>query len=364
MAHLGTKPADWDKYVKNNPNSATVDYVVENNVVDAPIYKNMSLNEVVMTVNTGQKLRITTNNFTQIGRSKYANVRVGSKSGLLRISFIRKPTGKGGADAEQRTLDFTVDQLRRLEEVANIGRGNTSGIDLLIPGIGMRLGITSIEKVPNRIHGREAKSDFVLKNALGRGVVYISHKDGDGPNAFGQYGGVSEVAGNIQDASLIYNNPEVQAYLTKLYRLYDDAVNGSRSIRNNPFSAEGRLMTAVSIPVQSSTLINQSVYGPDFGGSFGPDNVHLIGQGSFIFNPLINSDGDIYFRLSFSGHMSLNGQISKDFANDASGYRATIITTYRGGRPTQTPLGTVPLTRTAIYPKSYRASAINIDTLL
>jgi len=195
-----------------------------------------------------------------------------------------------------------------------------------------------------------------LKMHLGKGVVFISHKDGSGPKAFGQYGGISEVAGNIQDASLIYNNPEVQAYLTKLYRLYDDAVNGSRSIRNNPFSAEGRLMTAVSIPVQSSTLINQSVYGPDFGGAFGP--------GSFIFNPLINSDGDIYFRLSFSGHMSLNGQVAKDFANDASGYRATIITTYRGGRPTQTPLGTVPLTRTAIYPKSYRASAINIDTLL
>jgi hypothetical protein len=364
MASLGTKPADWDKYVKNNPQSGTIDYVVENNVVDAPVYKNMSLKEVVMNVSTGQKLKITTNNFTQIGRSKYANVRIGSQSGLLRITNIRKPTGKGGADAEQRTLDFTIDQLRKLEEVANIGRGNSSGIDLLIPGIGMRLGITSIEKVPNRIHGREAKSDFVLKNTLGKGVVFISHKDGSGPTAFGQYGGVSEVAGNIQDASLIYNNPEVQAYLTKLYRLYDDAVNGSRSIRNNPFSSEGRLRTAISYSIQSSTLINQSVYGPDFGGDFGPDNVHLIGQGQFIFNPLVNSDGDVYFRLSFSGHMSLNGQVQRDFANDASGYRATIITTYRDGRPTQTPLGRVPLTRTAIYPKAYRGSAINIDDLL
>ena len=364
MASLGTKPADWDKYVKNNPQSASIDYVVENNVVDAPVYKNMALKEVVMNVSTGQKLKITTNNFTQIGRSKYANVRIGSKSGLLRITNIRKPTGRGGADAEQRTLDFTVDQLRKLEEVANIGRGNRGGIDLLIPGIGMRLGITSVEKVPNRIHGREAKSDFVLKNALGKGVVFISHKDGDGPNAFGQYGGVSGVAGNIQDASLIYSNPEVQAYLTKLYRLYDDAVSGSRQIGNNPFSAEGRLMRAVSSPVQSSTLINQSVYGPDFGGAFGPDNVHLIGQGQFVFNPLINSDGDIYFRLSFTGHMSLNGQVNDDFANNASGYRATLITTYRAGRPTQTPLGSVPLTRTAIYPKNYRLSAININTLL
>ena len=129
---------------------------MENNVANAPVYKNSSLNEVVMFVNTGQKLKITTNNFTQIGRSKYANIRIGSKTGLLRITNIRKPTGKGGADAEQRTLDFTVTQLRKLEEVANIGRGNRGGIDLLIPGIGMRLGITSVEKVPNRIHGRES----------------------------------------------------------------------------------------------------------------------------------------------------------------------------------------------------------------
>jgi hypothetical protein len=61
--------------------------------------------------------------------------------------------------------------------------------------------------------------------------------------------------------------------------------------------------------------------------------------------------------------MALNGQVG-DFANDSSGYRATLITTYRAGRPTQTPLGPVPLTRTAIYPKSYRGSAINIDELI
>ena len=70
MASLGTKPADWDKYVKNNPQSSSIEYIVENNVANAPVYKNSSLNEVVMFVNTGQKLKITTNNFTQIGKRK------------------------------------------------------------------------------------------------------------------------------------------------------------------------------------------------------------------------------------------------------------------------------------------------------
>ena len=93
---------------------------------------------------------------------------------------------------------------------------------------------------------------------MGKGVVFISHKDGNGPNAFGQYGGVSGVAGNIQDATLIYNNPEVQAYLTKLYTLYNDAVSGSRQIRNNPFNKEGRLNDSCEFCCAKS-YINKSV---------------------------------------------------------------------------------------------------------
>lgn len=361
MATLGGKPADWVKYVANNPNSANTKFSIENGISNEPVYKNINLKEVVDYVNAGQEIKILSKQFTQVGRSKYANVRVNSKTGYLRITAIRKPTGRGGADAEQRTLAATIDTIKKLEEVAGIGGGNRVGIDILVPGIGMFLGITGIEKVPNRIHGREAKSDFKFKNALGGGVLYISHKDGTGPEAFGQYGGVSTVAGNIQDAAKIYNHPEIQQYLTKLYSLYADATGGTTRIKNNPFNKNGRLTRALYSLVKDPSLVNMSVYGPDYGNSFGPDNVHMIGQGQFIFNPLVNSDGDIYFRLSFSGHQSLNGQ-TQEFLDDNSGYRAVIITTYRTGRPTQTPNGTVPETRTAIYPRRYRQSAISIDS--
>lgn len=360
MAHLGTKPADWVKYVYNNPNSSNIKYPIENGISNEPVYKTISLKEVIGYVSTGVTVNIVSKQFTQIGRSKYANVKINGKTGYLRISAIRKPTGKGGADAEQRTLDATVSTIRKLEEAAGLGSGNRSGIDILVPGVGMFLGITSIEKVTNRIHGREAKSDFVFKNTLGKGVLYISHKDGNGPEAFGQYGGVSSIAGNIQDAGKIYNHPEVQNYLNNLYRLYSDAITGTPKISNNPFNKDGKLTKAVYSPIKDSSLINMSVYGPDYGGQYGPDNVHLIGQGQFIFNPLVNDDGDIYFRLSFSGHQSLNGQ-TKDFLNDSSGYRAVLITTFRTGRPTQTPSGSIPETRTAIYPRRYRQSAVLLD---
>jgi hypothetical protein len=361
MAHLGTKPADWVKYVSSNPNSSNIKYPIENGVINEPIYTSTSLKDIVDYVSTGNFVNIISKQFFQIGKSKYAHVKINSKTGYIRIYAIRKPTGKGGAESEQRTLDATSATIQKLEEVAGIGRGNTTGIDILVPGVGMFLGITSIQKVTNRIHGREAKSDFVLKNNLGKGVLYISHKDGNGPDAFGQYGGVSTVAGNIQDASRIYNHPEVQQYLIRLYQLYSDATGGAKKISNNPFNTSGKLTKAVYSLIQDPNLINMSVYGPDYGGPYGPDNVHLIGQGQFIFNPLVNNDGDVYFRLSFSGHQSLNGQ-TKDFLNDSSGYRAVLITTYRTGRPTQTPGGPVPETRTAIYPRRYRQSAVPIES--
>lgn len=361
MAHLGQRNA-WDKYVKNKTDSSSIDYVIENNKINIPVYKDATLKNIVASVSQGQKLKIIAKNFREVGRSKYASVRIDNINGLVRISAIRKPTNITGADAEKRVLDLTTTTLNDLQYIAGIGRNNSSGIDLFIPGVGMRLGITQIEKVSNRIHGREAKSDFVLKNALGKKVLFISHKSGDGPGAFGQYGGISEAAGNIEDSSLIYNNREVQVYLNKLYALYQDAI-GPRQIVRNPFNSNGKLIKSVSHNIQDSLLINQSVYGPSYGGDFGPDNVHMIGQGNFIFKPFVNDEGDLYFRLSFSGHMSLNGQLGV-FKNDNSGYRATIYSTPKDGRSTKTPGGRIAGIRTGIYPKNYRSSSVSIDSLL
>jgi len=364
MAHLGKKAADWPKYVTNNPNSANIKYSIDSGVSNEPVYKNITLKQVILTLNAGQEVNIISKQFTQIGRNKYAHIRVNGKTGYIRIKAIRKPTVRGRANAEQRTLNATIATLHKLQENSGTGRGNNFGIDLFVPGLGMFTGITGIEKVTNRIHGREPKSDFAFKNALGKKILFISHKNGTGPDAFNQYGGVSESSsGNIQDAAKIYNNVEVQTYLSRLYQLYDDAVNRGRLIPNNPYNSSGKLTKSVYKLVTSSQLVNEAVYGPDYGGPYGPDNVHLIGQGEFIFNRLINSDDDIYYQLSFSGSMELNGE-TRLFLNNNNGYRATLITTYRDGRPTQTPNGPVPRTRTGIYPKRYRQSAISIDTLL
>lgn len=353
---MATISADknWNKYVRDNARSSTINYPIENGISNEPIYKDTTLKQIVAQVSTGDTVNITTKSKTVISRSPYAKVRFSGKTGYLRASAIRKPTGSTGANAEQRTLDVTQATINNLKGIAKVG-GN-EGIPVEVPGIGMFLGINSVEKVDGRIHGREPKSDFKFKNSLGKTVLYISHKDGNRPQDFQQYGGVSEIAGSQDLPSLIYNHPEVQSFLNTLYNFYSQSISGNWAT-TNPFDRSGKLTSSgVMRFVNDATLIKQSVYGPSFGGAYGPDNVHLIGQGQFIFTPFISEDEDVYFRLSFSGHMSLNGDVS-DFADDASGYRAVLLARAGTGRTAKTSSGDIPGVRVGIFPKAIRANA-------
>ena len=355
----------WDVYVKNNPHRSTIKYEITDGYPIVQFFEQTSHipnKPSMISLKTGDKFDIVGVQVHTNNQSKYANIRFGGRTGYIKITAIRKPTKQKGGTAEERALNLARENLQHCLEIAGLGRGNDTGIELTIPGVGNFVGIVDVEKVENRIHGREAKSDFIFKNSLGKKLCYISHKDGSGPGAFAQYGGVSESSsGSFKNASSIYSNSEVQNYLSKLYNLYDDAVSGKNQVNNNPFDSTGRLKTALYSYIQNSVLANQAIYGPDYPGEKGPDNVHMIGQGYFIFKPFVYDTGDVYFQLGFSSQVHLNGDVNV-FMDDSSGYRATLITTNRPGRPTGTPLGNVPNTRTGIYPKSYRASAISIDT--
>lgn len=65
-----------------------------------------------------------------------------------------------------------------------------------------------------------------------------------------------------------------------------------------------------------------------------------------------------------SGHLNINPDVSyfdgSNSTGEATGYRAAIITTFRTGRNTTSTQGTIPETRTGIYPFAYRPNAIAI----
>lgn len=368
MANLGERTISgedsWVVYVKDNPRWNTIQFRIENGEVNVPVYKRddipRSYQSAAATrpyyrVNQGNIVMIRENDYLVVGRSRYAKISYNQRVGYINITKIRKPTDS--VPAEVRYLNLIKENIDNLKRYSS-----SSTIDIIVDGLPPIFGVDTIEKVTNKIHGRESKSDFVFKNKSGRRLLHISHKAGESPTSFGQYGGISETAGNIQDAAIIYNDPEVQVYLNRLYQLHSDAV-GNRAILNNPFSSDGTLDRAVYKNINGSTLIGRSIFGPDYGGQRGVDNVDLLAQGHFVFNPIVTPSGDVTYKLSFTGPSEVNGNVSR-FLDDTSGYRAVLMTTPRDGRITQTPSGSVPRTRTGIYPRYYRSNAINIDTLL
>jgi len=362
----GTK--DWNKYVMNNNAWNTTDYPMKDGVQNEQVYQSVPYQNPINTpingyLNEGDTVRLVTKSRTKGYRaSDYVNIKSGSLSGYIRVTQISKPNARNVSDAETRTLEITKQKLDAMIWASGIGKGSRAGCTIEIPGLGYFDEITDVDKVTNTRLGREVKADFYLKNSYGVKKLYISHKDGSRASDFGQYGGISAKSGTPEDPLLINQDPEVISFTDELYKYYADAI-GPRQIPNNPFNKNGRLTKGVYRYITGTELIGRAVYGPEFGGAFGPENVHCLAQGSFDFDSFTTDDGDLTFRLNMSGHLNINPDISFFQATNPSentGYRAAIITTFRDKRNTVTNQGTVPNTRTGIYPFAYRPSAMAI----
>lgn len=363
---------NWDKYVKNQNSLSSIKYDIEK---PAFLYKGISNtkeSDILGLLPVGALVNIvspTTYNISVSGGAgkafsskPAAKVRYDGKTGYVLITLIRKPT-KAPDSVEKRTIDITQTTLNSYKQVSGVGRGPRAGIDIEVEGIGVIQNVSTVSKVPERVNNREAKADIVLKDTKGTPLLYISHKAGGGAKAFQQYGGISKKAGSRSNPALMYNDPETQKYLNDLWNFYQDALAGAPQYGGaNPFTSDGILKYGrIYRFVQSDDLIGKSVFGPDYGGAFGIDNVNLIGQGNFLFKPYMNSEEDIAIRLRFE-NFEINGDISEFRKGD---YRAIFVSRSSSDRKTETPSGNIPKLRTGIFNMSYLGGqAENIDALL
>lgn len=102
-----------------------------------------------------------------------------------------------------------------------------------------------------------------------------------------------------------------------------------------------RLENPIMMNFKDDRLVNLSVYGPDFGKSFSLQHVQLIGQGKPVFTKTASA-----FKLGFSSHMSLSGDLSH-FKN---GYLPVFGATFRSGRGFEFEGKRYDGARLAIYP--------------
>ena len=152
--------------------------------------------------------------------------------------------------------------------------------------------VSSIEKTQG-----SPKSDFHFLNQLGREIVWISHKDGRRAVDFQQWSGMTEKG--------IIEADEIQDFISSVKVMFPLGIDKG---------------VTVARKVESKDLRMKSVYGVDYGGPFGKQNVTVVMQGPID----IRSSGQ-YYRVC-SNHVLTNGE-------EASGdYAPTMMAIYKGDR--------------------------------
>lgn len=188
----------------------------------------------------------------------------------------------------------------------------------------------------------DPKADIIVyhksQDYLNNKNIFISHKKSGGPEAFQQYGGITEAAGMN-----IYNHPEVQKFLSELI----------------PYIGEEGLVNPIMKPIQDARLKNLSIFGPDFQQgrkTFGLQNVHFIGQGLPTFHE-IRGEKNTYI-MKFE-HMAMNG----DLTHFTAGYEPVFGATFREGRGFKYQGATYTGCRVGIYPKALIMNRKRLVTL-
>ena len=230
---------------------------------------------------------------------------------LIKLTQLEKTADLGG-EASGRRLDKETAALGSLQQQIAELKGNKPYINIDVGGTVVKAaGVVNVDGTP--------KSDFNLVDENDRPVAFISHKDGSpaSPKKFGQWAGVSAFA----------EHPEVKNFVRKFLKQYPNGM---------PSGA-----TALSYPIKDFDLQMKAVYGKDFGGDFGLNNVNCVIQGP----PRLEKISNNKYKLS-ALLVLVNGDELPD------GYQPIFIARYFGGR---NDLG-IPNTRIVMYPKFGRKS--------
>lgn len=189
--------------------------------------------------------------------------------------FGGKGAGAGTAveDMELRSLQKQLDDIR-----STIAQGT----------VPVKVGTKTFQIAGAETTPGTPKSDFHLLDVNGNEVVWISHKKGRSAKDFQQWGGISQ-----RSEPKIFNHPEVQKFVSDLKAKYPNGLPNATSLYRK---------------IHDDKLRNLSIYGNEYGGKLGRQNVSILLQG-----PVKVVKKGSHYELS-SNHVHLNGDsITGDF---------------------------------------------------
>ena len=323
MANLSQKTTDgsdsFEKYVTRNPRFKDIKYKIENKEKAPLLIKNGANYKQISILNEGEEINIIDSKPYIINSIKFAKVKYKSKEGFIQLNKIRKPTAGNGTSYEDEVVDALNDMFKQFGAPVSIKVNNKLYKDLAYA--------VKVDTTIKRTFGAKGdpKADIIIckdKNKpLADGSIYISHKKEGGPEAFQQYGGLTEVAGEQ-----IYNHPEVKKFLEEV----------SLYVKN------GKLTNPLIKSIKDKNLMNISIYGPDYGKQFSLQHTQLIGQGK----PKLGKIKEDTYELGFTSHISFSG----DLSHFTGGYTPVFGATYREGRGYTINGKRVDGVRVGIYP--------------
>lgn len=239
--------------------------------------------ETITEVKKNTKITILSLQLTEIGKKKFtaANVKVGNRSGYLNLTQINKPTKIISRPSTK--LDFGLLETYQSGKTPIV----TSNYELNSPGEKERgesdfmISINSVISEPmslqigsktyknicgvNKVSGTP-KADLVFVALAGNKFVevcFVSHKMGETERNFGQWSGMTENAGKT-----IATHREVKAFIEEVQKTQDET-----------FKKIKATFTIIK-EIENDQLKKRSMYGPNFGGTKGYDNVDFLLQGT------------------------------------------------------------------------------------
>lgn len=310
MATLNDKTTNGtlnvEKYVVKNNRLKKIDFSIDDKQETALFKKKGNKLEASTKLFKGKtKLKIIEQKVYNFGASQFVMVKIGSLSGLIPINKIKIPTIGNGTQYEDEVVDLINDVIVKNGGSINI---KLKGDSVIYKDI---LYAVKVDLKIKRMGGAkkgDPKADIILckdiKKPIDKTSIYVSHKKEGGPEAFQQYGGLSEAAGLD-----IFNHRKVQNFL----KLVSSHIT------------ENKLESPVMALFTDKDLSSKSIFGPDFGKAYSLDHTQIIGQGK---PKLTSRNNGKYFELDFSSHMSLSG----DLGHFKGGYEPVLGATYRAGR--------------------------------
>jgi len=198
--------------------------------------------------------------------------------------------GAGGSLAAEETA---IRQTR--EAIENAISENKGPINIKC-GTKIYKNIVGVEKTEGT-----PKSDFHLIDSDKKAVVWISHKDGARAKDFQQWGGISE-----RKEPMIFGHKETQKFIADLKKTFPTGLPPATTLYRH---------------IKDENLKMLSVYGNQFGGKMGEQNVTVLLQGPV----KLTKSGTNY--ILDSNHVHYNGQ-----SVDGDGYDPVFMAIYKGDR--------------------------------